>query len=111
MQHFYHRSGSTTIMKIASRSDGLDRALTVVVEHRSDDTAEHRACAYIAHGFPAIVREIRFQRMRQVHQRKRLQPHAPRSGERAEEDPVAAEEHIADALDARDVEPDVRLEG
>src|SRR5215472_5136039 len=111
MQPFYHRSGSTTIRKIASLSDGLDVALTVVVEHRSNNAAEHGSSADIAHGFGPVVRKIRLERMRQVHQRKSLQPHASRSGECGEEDAVSAKEHIADALNACDVEADARLEG
>src|SRR6202012_2401061 len=40
----------------------------------------------------------------------RLQPHPSRPCERGEEDAVPTEEHIADALNARDVEADARLE-
>jgi hypothetical protein len=41
--------------------------------------------------------------VREVWQRERLQPDFARSGEACDEDTVAAEEHVADAFDQRDV--------
>src|SRR6185437_4291678 len=110
MQPFYHISGRPTIRKFASPSDDFSRVGLAVVKHGSDDAAEHRSGADITHRFAAIMRQIGLERVSQVHEGKRLQPHASRSCERGEKDAVTAKEHVADALDARDVEADVRLE-
>ena len=48
--------------------------------------------------------------MREVGQGQRLQPDSARAGKRGEEDSVAAEEHVADAADPRDLETDAGRE-
>src|ERR1700687_1987990 len=48
--------------------------------------------------------------MRQVRQRQRLQPDASRPGECGKEDAVTAKKHVANALDARDLKTNARLE-
>src|ERR1700722_11986418 len=110
MQPFYHRSGKATIRKFSSLPDNSDWQVLAIVEHRSHDAAEHCSSTHITHRFPTVVRQIRLQCMREVHEWKRLQPHASWSCERGEKDAVATEEHVADALNARDVESDARLE-
>src|ERR1700744_2707518 len=62
-------------------------------------------------GFLTAAWHVLHQLVRELRDGQRLQPHSSRPGERGEKDALAAEDHVANAGDARDLKRHGSLEG
>src|ERR1700722_6169255 len=76
-------------------------SLLHVVENRADDSSDDSTL----HSFAAaFLWQIFFERVSESGDRKRLQPDSSRSGQLRQKDSVAAENHIFNAGNSRDLE-------
>src|SRR5439155_797275 len=98
-------SGSSDTRQGIRRTSG---GSGVVAVDQPPDRAEDRALFLAALAEPGSCGE---DPARETAERKRLQPHAPRSPERREEQPLPSEQGRLDLADELDVVRDGRLEG
>src|SRR5581483_6681946 len=76
------------------------------IQNRAYDSADHSSLDRFA-----LNRwQVGLKSVRELRDRERLQPHAPRAGERGEKKAVAAEDHVLDSWHHRDLERDAGLE-
>src|SRR5207248_7791311 len=105
---FEHATATNPTARIATsdRNDLIGPSSPrLLVEDAANDTPGDAA---LHRGFPR--REERGQRVREVGQGQRLEPHLPGTGQRGQEDPVPTEQLVLDPRDRRDVEADGRFE-